>query len=133
MSGRCKLMVLLLGLSLVASGCVALVAGAAGGAAGIVYVRGEAKTAFPHDVETLFNAAVLAMEQDMKVPIESKAYDLTDGRIDARRADDNKVKVRLKLVGADVTEVRVRVGTIGDKTWSMLYLEKIESHLPGAK
>jgi len=129
MLARCKLLVLLLTISLLAGGCVAIVAGVAGGAAGAIYVRGEAKVAFPHDVETVFNAAVAALEQDLKIPIESKAYDVTNGRIDARRADDNKVKVRLKLIGANVTEVRVRVGTVGDKSWSEIFLEKLESRL----
>ena len=129
MLARCKLLVLLLAISLLTGGCVAIVAGVAGGAAGAIYVRGEAKAAFPHDVETVFNAAVAALEQDLMIPIESKAYDVTNGRIDARRADDNKVKVRLKLIGANVTEVRVRVGTVGDKSWSEIFLEKLESRL----
>ena len=86
-------------------------------------------TSPPHDVETVFNAAVATREQDLMIPIESKAYDVTNGRIDARRADDNKVKVRLKLIGANVTEVRVRVGTVGDKSWSEIFLEKLESRL----
>ena len=125
MLARCKLLVLLLAISLLAGGCVAIVAGVAAGAAGVVYVRGQAKAAFPHDVETVFNAAVAALEQDLEIPIESKAYDVTDGRIDAERADGNKVRVRLELIGADVTQVRVRVGTIGDKTWSKIFLEKL--------
>ena len=129
MLARCKLLVLLLAVSLLAGGCVAIVAGVAGGAAAAIYVRGEGKAAFPHDVETVFNAAVAALEQDLMIPIVTKAYDVTNGRIDARRADDNKVKVRLKLIGANVTEVRVRVGTIGDKSWSEILLAKLESRL----
>ena len=126
-----RLLTVVAGVSLLASGCVGLVVAGAAGAAGLVYVGGEGKTTFPHDVDTVFNAALPALEQDMMVEVLDNAYDLTSGRIDAVRADGNKVKVRLYLKETDLTEVRVRVGTVGDKTWTRMFFGKLEGRLQG--
>ena len=126
---RLSALALVASASLLAGGCIALVAGAAAGAGGYVYVRGEGKQNFPHDVETVFNASVITLEKDMQISIWSKAHDMTVGTIDATRADGNKVKIRLKSTGEGVTEVRVRVGTIGDKDWTQLFFEKLKARL----
>ena len=124
-----KKLVLLIGLSIAVSGCAAVIVGGAAAGGTYAYLKGEMQTAYPHGVKTVFNAAVAALQDDMGIAVQDKTCDLTDGLINAVRADGNKVKVRLKLVGADVTEVRVRVGTIGDKTWSQLYLDKLTKRL----
>ncbi len=129
MLARLRFVAVVASVSLVASGCVWLVVAGAAGAAGLIYVKGEGKTTFPHDVETVFNAAVPALEEDMKVQVLDKAYDLTSARIDARRADGNNVKVRLHFEETNVTQVRVRVGTVGDKKWTQIFFGKLEGRL----
>ena len=114
-------------ISLLAGGCTVTIPPEVGAP---VYVRGAGRISLPHNVETVFNAAVAALEQDMLVQVHDKAFDLTTGRIDAKRADSNKVKVRLYYRAADLTELRVRVGTVGDNTWTLLFFEKLEARLP---
>ena len=114
-------------ISLLASGCTVTTPPEVGAS---VYVRGQGKISLPHNVETVFNAAVAALEQDMLLQVHDKAFDLTTGRIDAKRADSNKVKVRLYYRAADLTELRVRVGTVGDNTWTQIFFEKLEARLP---
>ena len=102
---------------------------AAAGGATYVYVRGETRTRYSHDLPTVFNAAVAVLEQDLKVPITSRAYDATVGNIDARRADDNQIKVGFKLEGGSVTRVAVRVGMLGDRSWNEIFLDKLTTRL----
>jgi len=129
-SVRLKLMGLLVALSILTSGCTAALIGvAAAGGATYWYVRGESRTQYPQDVPAVFNAAVAVLEQDMKVPIESRSYDATVGRIRARRADDNEVKVALTLLASNVTRVAVRVGIAGDRHWNELFLDHLTKRL----
>jgi len=124
---RFGFLALLATVSLLASGCTVTTPPPVGTSA---YVRGEGRITLAHDVETVFNAAVAALEQDMLLEVHDKAFDLTTGRIEATRADANKVKVRLYYRAADVTELRVRVGTVGDNTWTLLFFEKLQARLP---
>ena len=127
---RWKLLSLLVALSILASGCAAALIGvAAAGGATYVYVRGETRTRYSHDLPTVFNAAVAVLEQDLKVPITSRAYDATVGHIHARRADDNEIKVGLKLEGGNVTRIAVRVGIVGDRPWNEIFLDKLTTRL----
>ena len=127
---RWKLLSLLVALSILASGCAAALIGvAAAGGATYVYVRGETRTRYSHDLPAVFNAAVAVLEQDLKVPITSRAYDATIGSIQARRADDNEIKVGFKLEGGNVTRVAVRVGIVGDRSWNEIFLDKLTTRL----
>ena len=127
---RWKLLSLLVALSILASGCAAALIGvAAAGGATYVYVRGETRTRYSYDLPTVFNAAVAVLEQDLKVPITSRAYDATVGSIQARRADDNEIKVGFKLEGGNVTRVAVRVGIVGDRSWNEIFLDKLTTRL----
>jgi len=124
------LLVLLVPLSLLAGGCAAaLIAGAAAGAGGFAWYKGEARTTLAYDVPTVFKASEKVLEQDFKVRVFSRRYDATAGIIEAERADGKDIKVALKLTAENVTEVRVRVGTFGDKGWSKLFLDKLNSRL----
>ena len=129
---RWKLLSLLVALSILASGCAAAFIGiAAAGGATYVYVRGETRTRYSHDLTTVFDAAVAVLEQDLKVPITSRAYDATVGHIHARRADDNEIKVGFKLEGGNVTRVAVRVAIVGDRSWNEIFLDRLTSRLAG--
>jgi hypothetical protein len=45
------------------------------------------------------------------------------------RADSKRIRVRLSLIGTNVTEVRVGTGTVADRVWSELFFEKLEARL----
>ncbi len=130
MSFRWKLLVLFVPLLVLVGGCAAaLVAGAAAGGTTYAWYKGEARTSLPHDVPTVFKAAERVLEQELKVRILSRRYDATAGVIEAERADGKAIKVSLNLSGERVTNVRVRVGTFGDKKWSNLFLDKLKARL----
>ena len=127
---RSGLLIVAASVALLASGCMAIIGGwPHDGDARSAYARGERKTAFPHDVQTVFNAAMATIEQDMKVEVLDSAYDLTSGRIGAMRADSKRIRVRLSLIGTNVTEVRLGTGTVADRVWSELFFEKLEARL----
>ncbi len=128
---RWKVLSLLVAVSILVGGCTPLIIGSVvvGGGAAIWYVRGESRTQYPRDVPTVFNAAVAVLEQDLKVPIDSRSYDGTVGKIRAKRADESEVKVALKLVGPSVTRVAVRVGIVGDRHWNELFLDRLSARL----
>jgi len=129
MAQRLRLVFVIAGVVFLASGCTTRSAEATAEGGGFVYKRGEGRTNLPYDVETVFNAAVATIEQDMKLQIEDKAYDLTTGLVDAFRADGNKAKVRLYYRGKSVTEARAGVGIIGDRVWTQLFFENLEARL----
>jgi hypothetical protein len=127
---RSGLLIVAASLALLASGCMAIIGGwPHEGDAGSAYTREERKTTFHHDVQTVFNAAMATIEKDMKVQVLDSDHDLTSGRIGAMRADSKRIRVRLSLIGTNVTEVRVGTGTVADRVWSELFFEKLEARL----
>jgi hypothetical protein len=122
-----KPLVLLCLLAVVASGCVAAVVTA--GVAGIVYVSGEAKKSYVATVEETHQATLKAM-QDLNLVVLGENRDGTGWELRSRRpADAVEVKIRLRRTGETLTEVGVRVGTLGDKDYSVKVHEAIERHL----
>jgi hypothetical protein len=108
------------------SGCIVLAAGAAAG--GVMYFKGEAEKTYPHSVEKVFNAAVAGLK-DANISIYSKGYDSTSGKIEAVLADGKDLKINLRAEGENVTKVKLRIGTFGDRDRSMFIYEKIDKHL----
>ena len=106
------------------SGCW-FAAGAAAGAASYTWVRGELKKSYPKDTETVQTAVLAVAKKDM----EWAVYEETPSKVKAKMTDDTNVTVTIKHVGAEVTTVGVRVGTLGDRTVSELFLKKLSARL----
>lgn len=113
-------------LAAVFSGCIVLAAGA--GATGVFYVKGEAKKSYPYGVLKVYNATLAALDS-AKVVITSQAADETSGKIEGALADGKDVKIKLETAGTGVTEVKIRVGTFGDKGKSEFLFSKIDAKL----
>ncbi len=112
--------------SLLLQGCVALVAGAAAGT-GVAYFGGELKSNEPVSIDKAWSAtekAVTAMEFK---PV-SKKKDSLAAQYEVIGAADKRVTIKLKNTGDKVTEVRIRVGTFGDESFSRTILTKIQSN-----
>lgn len=124
----------LFGLSLLVlcSGCVAAAVGAGVGA-GVgtyAYIKGELKATYSTPLSQIWPKTLEAM-QDLQLTVDLKQMDALGGKIDARRADGTKVKVRLKPVSEYSTSISVRVGTFGSKEKSELIHRAIQKRLGG--
>ena len=120
----------LLALTLLTTGCVAVVVGAAAGAgaAGYAYVSGELKSTESATLAETYKASLAAMK-DLEFPVISQTKDALEAQVTARNSSDKKIVVKLTKASGTATEVRIRVGTFGDESISRLILEKIKKHL----
>lgn len=118
--------VVILSLVVALSGCIVLAAAAGG--SGALYIKGAAKKSYPYGVERTFKATLAAVE-DAGIVVYEKKYDQTSGQIAGNAADGKKLKVHFKALGDKVTEVKIRVGTLGDRARSEQIIEKIDARL----
>lgn len=109
------------------TGCVAVVAGAAGASA-VAYVRGELQGTLTASLEASERASNGALAQLQLVKINEKR-DAFVAIITARTADDKKVEIKLTKLADQTTKVQIRVGVFGDESKSLAILDKIKSNL----
>lgn len=109
------------------SGCAALLVGAAAGAGGAAYVQGELKVTEPVAVEAAQRAAEQAMK-DLKLAVIKRQQDGLSGVIEGRTAGDQKVTIKTKRITVKSTEIRVRVGLLGDETMSRQILSRMQAN-----
>lgn len=112
------------------SGCVALFVGAAGGAAGAVYVMGKLTEELGYDVPTVHGATLAALKELELKPSEDRV-DKLSGHMESEFADRAHVWIDLDSIGDSRTQITVRVGLTGDEARSKRILETIRKHLPG--
>jgi hypothetical protein len=110
------------------TGCLLLVAGAAAGAGTYAYVDGELKASQPESLDKTFAAAQGAVK-DLEFSVTKTEKDAVSAHLTAKTAQDKTVDISLKRISDNTTEIRIRVGTFGDKSLSDLILEKIRSRL----
>jgi len=128
---RLVLILLLLASPAVLTGCLAAAAvgaGAAAGAGTIAYISGELKSTEGYPFPTVWAATVKAIEQ-LDFIVVNKVSDAISGEIDSVTADNKKVKITVKRVGDNITEIKIRVDTFGDETLSRYILSKIQSNI----
>jgi hypothetical protein len=123
-------MAVILGLVLATgSGCALFVVGAAAGAgaAGYAYVNGEMKSTESVPLDQAWSATLSAVK-DLDFPVINQSKDAAGAQLTVRNASDDKIAINLKTVSDKATEIRIRVGTFGDKTLSDHILDKIRRH-----
>lgn len=116
-------------LAIFSSGCVALFVGAAGGAAGAVYVMGKLTEELGYDVPAIHGATLTAMKDLELKSLENRADKLT-AHLESEFADRAHVWIDLDSIGEARTRVTIRVGLTGDESRSRKILETIKRHLP---
>ncbi len=112
------------------TGCVAVVAGAAG-AGTVAYVRGELESTLGAGYERSVEATNLAIQQLQFAKVSERRDALLD-TITVRTAGDRKVVIRVNKVADFSSRVRIRVGWFGDEALSLTILEKIRANLSSA-
>lgn len=108
--------------------CVALVAGGAIGAGGVIYVNGELTHTVNRPVPKVY-AATIATLKDMNLPVLEDTHDQLSARIKSKLATGEDINISLNSASAETTKIGVRVGVVGDKDKSQTILSNIESHL----
>jgi hypothetical protein len=116
---------------LVLLGCVALLSGGCKTpveGASYNYASGNLSMTLNAGVEKSYDATLKALEQLQLTPTE-KAKDALGAKIVARTSADKKVNIALTRVTDTSTEMKIGVGTIGDKDISKTIYDKIMENL----
>ena len=110
---RCTAIGLLLGVLSVTCGCasglIALGAAAGGGAA---YIAGEDTRVYEAEYSQAVQACLETL-RTLKIPVSERQSDELKTTLQARRADDTPVRVRVERKGPGRTQIGVRTGTLG--------------------
>ena len=114
--------------TLLCSGCLALAVGAAGGAAGAVYVMGKLQDELNQPVSTVHEAA-LAGIKDLDLPVLQDKEDKLSANLESEFADGKHVWIDLDTVADSRTRITIRVGLAGDEVRSRKILDAIKKHL----
>jgi hypothetical protein len=118
----------LLIVALISVGCASTIAGPEGTTAEYRWIKGELKSTVEAPLPRVERATLRAFEELNLVGVES-AVDGLKGRMEARMAIGTKVRIKLKALDFGTTAVRVRVGTIGDRSISLQLLRHIRREL----
>ncbi len=118
--------------SLLSTGCAIVVAGTAGAAAGLTtyaYLTGELKTTQEAPLEETWEASQKAITNLQYQKLAEKK-DATFGQLVAQTGDNRRVTITLRRSTSSTTEIKIRVGTFGDRNLSFLILQEIQANLP---
>ena len=111
------------------SGCIPLVVGAAGGAAGVAYVMGKSTEELNYDVPVVHRAALTAMKE-LGLTLSEDRADTLSVHMESEFADREHVWIDLESMRESRTRVTIRVGRTGDEVRSRKILDTIKQHLP---
>lgn len=111
------------------SGCLALAVGAAGGAAGAVYVMGKLKDDVNHPVPVVHEATVAAMN-DLELKLSEDKVDKLSAHMESEFSDKAHVWIDLESVSDSRCQLTIRVGLSGDEVRSRKIYDTIKQHLP---
>jgi RNase adaptor protein for sRNA GlmZ degradation len=115
--------------SLTCSGCFALAVGAAGGAAGAVYVLGKLTDELNHEVPVVHAAATQAMN-DLELKLSEDRSDKLTAHMKSEFADGTNVWIDMQSIAEGRTKLTIRVGVTGDEMRARKIHEAIKRHLP---
>ena len=113
MKTKFTLLAVLASLIAFASGCALF----AVGAAGYAYAKGELKSTEPAPLDRTWDATVAAVKE-LQFPIVEQSKDALEARMVAKNAEDKDIRIKLKKVADNSTELHVRVGAFGDEAVS---------------
>ena len=111
------------------SGCIPLVVGAAGGAAGVAYVMGKTTEEFSYDVPVVYRAALTAMKE-LGLTLSEDRADTLSAHMKSEFADRTPIWISLESMGESRTRATIRVGRMGDEVRSRKILDTIKQYLP---
>ena len=116
-------------LGLLCSGCLALAVGAAGGAAGAVYVMGKLQDEVNYPVSVVHDATVAALN-DLDVKLSEDKIDKLSAHVESEFSDGARIWIDLESVSDSRCRLTIRVGLSGDEVRSRKIYDTIKHHLP---
>lgn len=118
-----------LGVVLLLGGCMRTTSG--GGLGGYSYRMGELRSELTESLDRTYHAAVAAVDQSRLI---IRQEERAEGSVHlmAERADGTHVKVRIQRLSPSLTEVRVKVGILGNEPQSQTILDNIRYALATA-
>lgn len=114
------------------SGCLALAVGAAGGAAGAVYVMGKLKDELNYPVPVVREATVAAMK-DLELALSEDKNDKLSAHMESEFSDGAHVWIDLESLSDSRCRLTIRVGLTGDEARARKIHKTIMQHLPPAR
>ena len=108
--------------------CFAVVVGCKTDQPGVTNTAGTIKATLASTPDAVTEASKKVLE-DMDLAIISSGSTAIDGKVEARTAQDVKVKITCDTAGDNVTDIAIRVGTLGDKELSLAILDAIKEEL----
>lgn len=110
-------------------GCVALLAGAAGGAGTAVWLSGKLTQEFHAPYERTISAAKTALKS-LNMELEKETHEETVTQLKSKYSDGREIWVDIRKVSEDSSKVEVRVGTLGsNKEAAGKILKRIQRYL----
>ena len=113
---------------LINSGCAAVIIGAGAGAAGVVWYKGRLQETLSFPVPRV-HLAVRAGLKDLGIDVTEDRHDNLTAEVRAVLADNRKVWIDVESTGTTTTKLTIRVGALGDKTFSLRIRDAIKRHL----
>lgn len=111
-----------------AHGAPAVVAAAAGIAGTYVYTEGRLESVEEAPLDRVYEASRQALA-DMEYPIREASKDALEAHLEAEQADETPVYVSMERKSDNSTELRIRLGVVGDGEVSQMILSRIREHL----
>jgi len=115
-------------LALLCSGCFSLVVGAAGGAAGAVYVMGKLKDEVNYDVSAVHKATVAALGE-LELKVKEEKVDKLSAHVESEFSDGEHVWIDLDSLSNSRTSLTIRVGVTGNEVRARKIYDAIKRHL----
>ena len=97
---------------LVATGCAAVVIGAGAGAGVYTWVKGELIRSYANDFATTEKAVLKSLDY-LKIEVYETNRKISQTTVKAREKDGSPVKIVVRTVRFDLTEVAIRCGHVG--------------------
>ncbi len=107
-------------------GCL-LAVGAAGGAGGVMYVKGNVSEYVNYPVSELYQATLKVLDK-RNMPLYSDTHDSYKAKMTSELQDGRNVRIEIDSVTRDSSEIKIRVGANGDQKEAVLLLEAIKSN-----
>src|SRR3990167_5110932 len=106
--------IVLLGAVITSSGC-ALLFGAAAGAGGFAYVKGDLQKNFDYPLDRLHKACTRAL-RDLKAIVSSDETDKHSSKIKFTLEGDKTGEINIKALTEKASKLSIRIGIFGDET-----------------
>lgn len=92
------------------------------------YITNELRVTENVSMDRAWNATVVAIDQ-MGFIVKDKENDYVSARLDATTADSKQIRVLLKRIASDITQIIIRVDLFGDEALSRFILQQIQKNL----